>query len=289
MYYNAGLVLEGGGMRGAYTTGVLDFLNDNDIYFKDCFGVSAGAGHACSYLSGQRGRAIKVNTDFLSDNRYCSLQSLRKTGDMFGVEFVYYTIPQELNLYDYDAFLKNKTNFYAVVTNVETGKAEYLKVNDLRTDMGFVVASSSLPLISRIKEIGGKKYLDGGIADSIPVRQSIKNGNSKNLVVLTQHDGYRKKPASLIGAMKLKYKKYPFFIEANKNRHNMYNSTLDLIAREEKNGNIVAVRPKEPVGISRFEKDRDKLLRLHEDGYRDAEEKKAEIFALLKEAGELSV
>ena len=107
--------------------------------------------------------------------------------------------------------------------------------------------------------------------------------------MLTQHDGYRKKPASLIGAMKLKYKKYPFFIEANKNRHNMYNSTLDLIAREEKNGNIVAVRPKEPVGISRFEKDRDKLLRLHEDGYRDAEEKKAEIFALLKEAGELSV
>ncbi len=286
MYYNAGLVLEGGGMRGAYTTGVLDFLNDNDIYFKDCYGVSAGAGHACSYLSGQRGRAIKVNTEFLNDNRYCSLQSLRKTGDMFGVEFVYYTIPQELNLYDYDAFLNCRTDFYAVVTNVETGKAEYLKINDLRKDMGIVVASSSLPLISRIKEIGGKKYLDGGIADSIPVKQSIKNGNSKNLVVLTQHDGYRKKPASLIGAMKLKYKKYPFFIEANKNRHNMYNSALDLIAREEKNGNIVAVRPKNPVGISRFEKDKDKLLQLHEDGYRDAEEKKDEIFALLKEAGE---
>ena len=288
VYYNAGLVLEGGGMRGAYTTGVLDFLNDNDIYFKDCYGVSAGSGHACSYLSGQRGRAIKVNTDFLNDKRYCSLYSLRKTGNMFGVEFVYYTIPQKLNLYNYEAFCRCKTNFYAVVTNVETGKAEYLPIKDLREDMNIIVASSSLPLISQIQEINGKKYLDGGIADSIPVRQSIKNGNSKNLVVLTRHREYRKKPASLIGAMKLKYKKYPFFIEANANRHNMYNSTLELIEREEKNGNIVAVRPKKPVEISRFEKNRDKLLQLHEDGYNDAMEKKDEIFALLNAAGQWS-
>lgn len=286
MYYNAGLVLEGGGMRGAYTTGVLDFLIDNDIYFKDCYAVSAGAGHACSYLSGQRGRAIKVNTDFLSDKRYCSLSSLRKTGNLFGVEFIYYIIPQQLNLYDYEAFKNCKTNFYATVTNIETGKAEYLPVVDMKEDMCKVVASSSLPLISQIQEIGGKKYLDGGIADSIPIKKSIKSGNSKNLIVLTQHNGYRKKPSSVMGAIKLKYKKYPFFVEANKNRHAMYNSTLDFIEREEKNGGLVAVRPKKPIEISRFEKNRDKLLQLHEDGYNDAMEKKDEIFALLKEAGE---
>lgn len=288
MYYNAGLVLEGGGMRGAYTTGVLDFLIDNDIYFKDCYGVSAGSGHACSYLSHQRGRAIKVNTDFLDDKRYCSLNSLRKTGNLFGAEFIYYTIPQQLNLFDYDAFKECKTNFYAVVTNIETGRAEYLPVKDLREDMCKVVASSSLPLISQIQEIDGKKYLDGGIADSIPIRQSIKSGNRFNLVVLTQHDGYVKRPASLMGAMKTKYRKYPDFVKANRNRHLGYNSSLELIKREEQSGSVVAVRPKSPIEISRFEKDRDKLLKLHEDGYRDAEEKKEEIFSLLEKAGKWS-
>ena len=289
MYYDAGLVLEGGGMRGAYTTGVLDFLNENDIYFKDCYGVSAGAGNACSYLSGQKGRAIKVMVDFIGDKRYCSVRSLVKTGDMFGAEFVYYTIPKKLNLYDYDAFLRCQTNFIVVVTNVETGKAEYLPVRDLNKDMDKVLASSSLPLISRIKEIDGKKYLDGGIADSIPLRQSIKSGNSKNLVVLTRHNEYRKKPMSLAGAIKMNYRKYPYFVEANINRHNVYNSTLELIEREEKNGILVAVRPRKPIEISRFEKNRDKLMQLHEDGYNDACAKKDEIFALLKSAGELAV
>lgn len=289
MYYDAGLVLEGGGMRGAYTTGVLDFLNENDIYFKDCYGVSAGAGNACSYLSGQKGRAIKVMVDFIGDKRYCSVRSLVKTGDMFGAEFVYYTIPKKLNLYDYDAFLHCQTNFIVVVTNVETGKAEYLPVRDLNKDMDKVLASSSLPLISRIKEIDGKKYLDGGIADSIPLRQSIKSGNSKNLVVLTRHSEYRKKPMSLAGAIKMNYRKYPYFVEANINRHNVYNSTLELIEREEKNGSLVAVRPRKPIEISRFEKNRDKLMQLHEDGYNDACAKKDEIFALLKSAGELAV
>lgn len=282
MYYNAGLVLEGGGMRGAYTTGVLDFLNENDIYFKDCYAVSAGAGNACSYLSGQKGRAIRVMVDFIGDKRYCSIGSLIKTGDMFGAEFVYYTIPKKLNLYDYDAFMRCKTNFYVVVTNVETGRAEYLPVKDLNVDMGKVIASSSLPFISRIQEIDGKKYLDGGIADSIPLRQSIKNGNSKNLVVLTRDAAYRKKPMSLGGALKLKYRKYPYFVEANLNRHTVYNKTLELIEREEKNGSVIAIRPTKPIEISRFEKNTDKLKQLHEDGYNDACAKKDELFDWLR-------
>lgn len=285
MYYNAGLVLEGGGMRGAYTTGVLDFFMDNDIYFKDCYGVSAGAGHACSYLSRQRGRAIKVNTDFLKDKRYCSLSSLRKTGNMFGAEFIYYTIPKELNLYDYETFKQTKTSFYATVTNLETGKPEYLKVEDMDKDMCKIVASASLPIISQIQEIGGKKYLDGGIADSIPIKHSVKSGNSKNVVVLTQHNGYRKKPASLMGVIKHKYKKYPFFVEASKNRHIMYNNTLDFIEREEKNGSLITIRPSKPIEISRFEKDRDKLLQLHEDGYNDAMAMKDDIISFVKSAG----
>lgn len=282
MYYNAGLVLEGGGMRGAYTTGVLDFLNENDIYFKDCYAVSAGAGNACSYLSGQKGRAIRVMVDFIGDKRYCSVSSLMKTGDMFGAEFVYYTIPKKLNLYDYDAFLRCRTNFYAVVTNVETGKAEYLPIKDLNVDMCKVIASSSLPLISRIQEIDGKKYLDGGIADSIPLRQSIKSGNSKNLVVLTRDAAYRKKPMSLAGALKLKYRKYPYFVESNLNRHTVYNKTLELIEREEKNGSVIVIRPTKPIDISRFEKDTDKLMQLHEDGYNDAYAKKDELVDWLR-------
>ena len=182
--------LEGGGMRAVYTAGVLDFFMDQELYFKHIYAVSAGSCQACSYLSKQHGRGYHTIVDYLDDKRYCSLYSLIKTGDLFGVEMCYNLIPNQLNLYDYEVFDQYEGNFYAVVTNCRTGQAEYMKINDLHKDIISIRASSSLPLVSRNVTIGEYEYLDGGIADPIPFKKSIQDGNMKNVVILTQSEGY---------------------------------------------------------------------------------------------------
>lgn len=267
---NTGLILEGGGMRGVYTAGVLDFFMEKDLYFKDCYAVSAGACHAISYFSKQRGRSIKVNLDYLHDKRYCSVNSLIKTGDMFGVDMIYNIIPNKLVLFDYDTYNKFDGNFYSVVTNCETGEAEYLRINDARKDIDAVRASSSLPLLSRIVEINGKKYLDGGISDSIPIRKSIEDGHEKNVVVLTRDKSYRKEKSKLLPVFKIKYKKYPKFLKAVENRYRVYNKTLDFIDEEKKKNKAFVIQPKYHVSIGRLEKDKEKLRALYKQGYNDA-------------------
>lgn len=267
---NTGLILEGGGMRGVYTAGVLDFFMEKDLYFKDCYAVSAGACHAISYFSKQRGRSIKVNLDYLHDKRYCSVNSLIKTGDMFGVDMIYNIIPNKLVLFDYDTYNKFDGNFYSVVTNCETGEAEYLRINDARKDIDAVRASSSLPLLSRIVEINGKKYLDGGISDSIPIRKSIEDGHEKNVVVLTRDKSYRKEKSKLLPVFKIKYKKYPKFLKAVENRYRVYNETLDFIDEEKKKNKAFVIQPKYHVSIGRLEKDKEKLRALYKQGYNDA-------------------
>ena len=267
---NTGLILEGGGMRGVYTAGVLDFFMEKDLYFKDCYAVSAGACHAISYFSKQRGRSIKVNLDYLHDKRYCSVNSLIKTGDMFGVDMIYNIIPNKLVLFDYDTYNKFDGNFYSVVTNCETGEAEYLRINDARKDIDAVRASSSLPLWSRIVEINGKKYLDGGISDSIPIRKSIEDGHEKNVVVLTRDKSYRKEKSKLLPVFKIKYKKYPKFLKAVENRYRVYNETLDFIDEEKKKNKAFVIQPKYHVSIGRLEKDKEKLRALYKQGYNDA-------------------
>ena len=267
---NTGLILEGGGMRGVYTAGVLDFFMEKDLYFKDCYAVSAGACHAISYFSKQRGRSIKVNLDYLHDKRYCSVNSLIKTGDMFGVDMIYNIIPNKLVLFDYDTYNKFDGNFYSVVTNCETGEAEYLRINDARKDIDAVRASSSLPLWSRIVEINGKKYLDGGIWDSIPIRKSIEDGHEKNVVVLTRDKSYRKEKSKLLPVFKIKYKKYPKFLKAVENRYRVYNETLDFIDEEKKKNKAFVIQPKYHVSIGRLEKDKEKLRALYKQGYNDA-------------------
>lgn len=267
---NTGLILEGGGMRGVYTAGVLDFFMEKDLYFKDCYAVSAGACHAISYFSKQRGRSIKVNLDYLHDKRYCSVNSLIKTGDMFGVDMIYNIIPNKLVLFDYDTYNKFDGNFYSVVTNCETGEAEYIRINDARKDIDAVRASSSLPLLSRIVEINGKKYLDGGISDSIPIRKSIEDGHEKNVVVLTRDKSYRKEKSKLLPVFKIKYKKYPKFLKAVENRYRVYNETLDFIDEEKKKNKAFVIQPKYHVSIGRLEKDKEKLRALYKQGYNDA-------------------
>lgn len=268
--YKGGLVLEGGGMRGVYTAGVLDFFIDKDIYFENTYGVSAGICHACSYLAKQRDRAYRVNVDYLDDKRYASFYSLVTTGDYFGVKMVYEDIPNKLYPFDKKTFEEYEGNLYSVVTNMKTGEAEYIKLKDMDKDIIYVRASSSLPLLSRIVKVDGKEYLDGGIADSIPIEKAIKDGNEKNVVVLTQPNGYRKEKNKLLPVMKIKYKKYPNFINSMANRHINYNNSLDKIKEEEEKGNVFVIRPSESLDITRLEKNKDKLEALYNLGYNDA-------------------
>ena len=268
--YQAGLVLEGGGMKGVYTSGVLDFFLDKDIEFSNCYGVSAGACNLCSYLSRQRGRAYAVSVDYLDDKHYCSAYNVLTTGDLFGVKMCYDDIPNRLNPYDYEAFNAYKGKAYAVVTNIETGQPEYLRLKEMNRDIIAVRASASLPLVSRNVKIGDKLYLDGGLSDSVPIMHSIVDGNRKNVVVLTKEVGYRRQPASHLGIMKLRYARYPKIYELMANRHIAYNNMLDYLDAQVANGQAFVIRPKKASGIGRIEKDKEKLRMLYEEGYQDA-------------------
>ena len=280
--YQAGLVLEGGGMRGMYTCGVLEFFLEKELIFSDCYGVSAGACHLCSYLSGQKGRALHVGIDYLQCRDYCSLSSLLRTGDLFNKDFCYDLIPNYLNPYDYEAFEHYPGRAYAVATNIETGEAEYLRLKHMQTDIEAVRASSSLPLVSKNVRIGNKLYLDGGISDAIPLQKSILDGNQKNIVVLTKEVGYRRKPSSLLPLIRAAYLRYPKVYERMKNRHIAYNRTLDMVEKKEKAGEVIVLRPKENDGIGRIEKDKEKLMALYRQGYEDAKARYEEILAYLE-------
>ena len=268
----AGLVVEGGGMRGVYSSGVLDFFIEKELFFENNYGVSAGACHLCSYLAKQYKRAFRVNVDYLNDKRYCSVHSLLKTGNLFGAEMLYDIIPNELDLFDYDTYNKNESNFYVVITDINTGKPEYVKIGDLKKDIIYVRASSSLPLLAQNVKINDKEYLDGGISDSIPIKKSIADGNKKNVVILTRDSTYRKGKNSLMPIIKLKYKKYPNFVKSMADRYIVYNEILDFIKELEDNGDVFVIRPKKPVNIGRTEKNREKLEALYNDGYNDAKD-----------------
>ena len=281
----AGLVVEGGGMRGVYSSGVLDFFIEKDLFFENNYGVSAGACHLCSYLAKQYKRAFRVNVDYLNDKRYCSVHSLLKTGNLFGAEMLYDIIPNELDLFDYDTYNKNKSNFYVVITDINTGKPEYVKIGDLKKDIIYVRPSSSLPLLAQNVKINDKEYLDGGISDSIPIKKSIADGNKKNVVILTRDSTYRKGKNSLMPIIKLKYKKYPNFVKSMADRYIVYNEILDFIKELENNGDVFVIRPKKPVNIGRTEKNREKLEALYNDGYNDAKDCYEELLKYLGKEG----
>ena len=183
----------------------------------------------------------------------------------------YDTIPNELNPYDYEAAMKYPGNAYAVMTDVETGAPVYYKMQDMRKDIIAVQASASMPLVSRFVEIDGRKYLDGGIADCIPIMHSLKEGNRKNVVVMTKEVGYRREPFSMLGMVKVRYHKYPYLIHDMAIRHTRYNRTLDFLEKEEKRGNVFIIRPQQKSAVGRVEKDKEKLVALYEEGYHDAE------------------
>lgn len=281
--YQAGLVLEGGGMKGIYTAGVLDFFMEREIQFSNCYGVSAGACHLCSYLSNQKGRAYRISVNYLDQKKYCSLQSLLTTGDLFGVSMCYRLIPDYLDPYDYDAANKYEGKAYAVVTNIKTGKPEYLQLKDMHEDIIAVRASSSLPLVSRNVKINGNLYLDGGIADSIPIRQSMRDGNKKNVVIMTKEEGYVKKSAGAeLLLMKARYFRYPKVYELMRERHLSYNSTVQYLEEQQRKGEVFVIRPRSVSNVGRIEKDREKLDVLYEQGYQDAKNNYEALIAYLE-------
>lgn len=269
--YQAGLVLEGGGMKGVYTAGVLDFFLEKGIEFSNVYGVSAGACHMCSYLSKQKERALDISIDYLDNKKYCSAYSLLTSGDLFNVNTAYNLIPEYLNPFDHDTFAKYEGRAYAVVTNIVTGKPEYLQIKDARKDIVAVRASASLPLVSRNVRIGDKLYLDGGISDAVPIKKSILDGNRKNVVVLTKEEGYVRQPSKHLEVLKLRYLQYPKVYELMKNRHIAYNDTMAYLERQQENGQAFVIRPGEKSDVGRIEKDAEKLKALYAEGYRDAE------------------
>ena len=259
-------------MRGVFAVGVMDFFLEKGIRFDYVAGVSAGACNACSYLSGQKGRGYSVLTDYIGVPEYCSIRSLIKTGDLFGADFIYRKIPEELYPIDNDYFKDSGVRFQAVVTNCVTGEAEYEDVRDFFQEMDVVRASSSLPFLARMVPIDGIPYLDGGIADSIPLAHAQEEGNEKNVVILTRPRDYEKKTGQpLMPALKLKYGKYPGLLAALKERGRKYNETLRYIAQEEEKGNVFVIAPLGDLGIGRADMNKDRLRKGYEEGYYVAE------------------
>lgn len=278
-----GLILEGGAMRGMFTSGVLDVMLENGIEFDGIIGVSAGAAFGCNYKSRQVGRAARYNIKYCKDPRYCSIRSLIKTGDIFGVDFCYKKIPLELDPFDTDTFIHNPVEFYTVSTDAKTGEAVYHKCYDgLGDDLLHIRASASLPLVSRPVEIGEDVLMDGGIADSIPVRYFESIGYEKNVVILTRPAGYVKKKAGMMWLSRMALRKYPEMVNAMKRRHEIYNETLEYIEKREKEGALLVIRPKEALPVGRIEHDEKKLRAAYEIGLCEGRERIEEIRAFLK-------
>lgn len=265
------LVLEGGGLRGIFTAGVLDFFLENEIEVDNCIGVSAGAVLGASYMSKQHRRGYTAIADHIDKREYASFYNWVKTGNFFEVQYSYHVIPEKYNPFDNEAFKDNKTEFQAVITNCETGKAEYPEIKDAIKEIDILRASASLPFLAKTVQLNGKDYLDGGVSDPVPLKYSIEKGNAKNIVVLTRDRSYRKKKRSGAGKIaKMIYKKYPKFVELMKTRYLRYNETLEYIYEMEKQGRIFVIQPAEPLTLGRIEKNREKLEAVYNIGYETA-------------------
>ena len=266
-----GLVLEGGAMRGIFTAGVLDVFMENNIKVTDIVGVSAGTLFGINYVSKQPKRSLRYNLRYINDNRYMSIKSLMRTGNLINKDFTYYKLPFQLDVFDNKTFKQSDVNFFATVTNIETGEAEFIKIEDAFKQMETLRATSALPFISEIIEINGKKYLDGGIANSIPVDFFENQNFDKIIVILTRPIDYRKKKSTGV-QFKVAYSKYPKLIEKLENRYKDYNDTVERILELEKQGKVLVIRPDEEITIKRLEKDTDKLQHVYDLGIRNGKE-----------------
>ena len=262
-----GLILEGGGMRGVFTSGVLDNFIDRGITFPYIVGVSAGACNSLSYLSGQRGRAKYGNIDLLAQYNYIGLKYLFTQRNIMDYKLLFHTFPEKIIPYKYDALANNPALFEMVATDCKSGTPRYFREkNDPKRVIDIVKASSSLPFVSPIVNVDGEPMLDGGISDSIPLLRAQSLGFTHNVVVLTRNKGYRK-PAKPTRVPFMFYRKYPELREAIRNRNAMYNAQIDLVERLEDAGELTVIRPEKPIVVGRVERDTRKLLDLYQEGY----------------------
>ena len=262
-----GLVLEGGAMRGLFTAGIIDVMMEHGVEPDGLIGVSAGAAFGCNYKSRQPGRALRYNKRFAKDKRYCSWQSWWKTGDLYNAEFGYHVIPAKYDIFDDKAFTQNPMPFYVVCTDVETGKAVYKQLTEA-TPLAYdwIRASASMPLASKVVELEGMKVLDGGVADSIPLEYFESIGYERNVVILTQPDGYVKEHNRLMPLMRIALRKYPKMIEAMDKRHLMYNKQLVYVYEAEKAGRALVIRPSEKLPIGHISHDPEEMQRVYDIG-----------------------
>ncbi len=280
-----GLVLEGGAMRGLFTAGILDVFMAENITFDGTVGVSAGAAFGCNLKSKQYGRILRYNLRFAKDKRFCSVESLLFTGDLYGGKFCYDTLPNHLDRFDTDAFEKDPMEFYVVCTNAETGEPVYYKCTDgLKHDMLYVQGSASMPIVSRPVEADGMKLLDGGISDSIPLKYFESIGYERNILILTQPRSYRKSPQKGLSVMKTALKQYPEIYRDMGRRHEVYNETLEYIREREAQGKVLVLCPDEALGIGRISHDRDALRRVYMTGRETAVRHLDEVRAFLNES-----
>ena len=278
-----GLILEGGAMRGMFTTGVLDVFMENDIEFDGMAGISAGATFGCNFKSKQPGRALRYNLKYSKDWRYCSFRSLIRTGDLYGAEFCYHEIPDKLDIFDRETFSSNPMEFYLAATDVETGRPVYHKCTDgEELDLLWMRASASMPAVSHMVKIGDRMFLDGGITDAVPFKFMEYKGYNRNVIVLTQPDGYRKEKSKATPVFDVMLRKYPNLCAAMRRRPKMYNRQMSDIKLREIAGTTFVIRPPESLGISRTESDPGQLQRVYDTGRSEAERRLDELRDFLK-------
>ena len=273
---SVGLVLEGGAMRGLYTAGVLDVFMDHGIKVDGIVGTSAGVLFGVNYPSGQRGRALRYNLKYAPTGSYMGIRSLLCTGNIINKQFAYYKLPSELDVFDEEAYERSGVDFYATVTNVETGEAEYIKIDDCYAQMEAMRATSAMPFVSRMVEYEGKQYLDGGVADSIPVDKCVALGYDKIIVVLTRPLDYRKKKSDERLA-KLVYKKYPKLVARINHRYAEYNACVEKVIAMEQRGEIFVIRPSRLVKVKHIERDTAKLQAIYDLGAEDCARQMADL------------
>lgn len=264
-----GLVLEGGGTRAIYTSGVLDVFIKNKIKFPYVIGVSAGSCNGTSYLGGNYRRQHDLTVDYVNDKRYMGIQHMLKNGMFLNLPWIFGELSYDINPLDHDTFENSGSQLVAVVTNAETAQAEYVTSNNFREGCDILAASCAMPLATKGVEIDGNRYFDGGVADSIPVAYALKDGCDKAVVVLTQHKGYVKRPPKGIEVIKKALRQYPKLAEALANRHIMYNGQLELVRELEQEGRIIVIQPQEPLNAGTLERRTDKLEEIYKRGFDD--------------------
>ena len=262
-----GLVLEGGAMRGLFTAGIIDVMMEAGVEPDGLIGVSAGAAFGCNYKSKQPGRAIRYNTRFAKDARYSGLKSLLTTGDYFNAQFGYHIVPYQYDLFDVAAFEQNPMEFMVVCTDVLTGQAVYHKMDRVDYDeLEWLRASASMPLASKVVEVAGHKLLDGGVADSIPLAYFESIGYDRNVVILTQPEGYVKHRTKLMPLMRIGLRRYPEMIQAMNRRYLMYNHELEFVRQAEREGRCLVIRPDEKLPIGHISHDPEEMKRVYQIG-----------------------